>query len=108
MQLPAEMDPLNVPPGQGAEITLRSRQGQHLTFGIVESAMQVRRPWSRYSLRHFFFRVRLLFCSVLGTSRGGESRGEAIPGLSVGGEIGLWGWEVAFGETMTDWYVLRL
>jgi hypothetical protein len=42
VQLPAEMDPLQVPPGQGAEITLRSRQGQHLTFGIVESAMQVR------------------------------------------------------------------
>lgn len=85
------MDPLNVPPGQGAEITLRSRQGQHLTFGIVESAMQVRRPSSRYCPRHFFFRVRLLFCSVLGTSRGRASRGEAVRGLSVGGGGVLWG-----------------
>jgi len=41
VQLPAEMEPFHVPPGEGAEITLQSRHGQHLTFGIVESAMQV-------------------------------------------------------------------
>ena len=70
VQLPAEMDPLLVPPGQGAEIMLRSRPGQHLTFGIMESAMQVCSP--------LLFIPGLLCCLVLVTLRG-----EALPGGSV-------------------------
>lgn len=92
VQLPAEMDPLQVPPGHGVEIIVESRHGQHLTFGIVESAMQVR-------ARSFSFLFSYLLALLLGTwylgkgssswwvSRVGEVRG----GRVVKGEGGSMG-----------------
>lgn len=59
--LPDWIEPMNMVPNNGAAITLTSRKKQHLTFGMVGSAMQV-----RYFLSRGDIYIGLLF-SMLAT-----------------------------------------